>query len=213
MSSKLELLAATVDRLGAECPWTAAQKSEDMMHYLRKECLEVEEVLLGARSRPVDKANLTQELGDVLFDVLLLIRVSARDHGIDLESCCTSAVEKIERRCPYLSDPALRAATASDATRLWSQAKLAEQTAGGCHNAAESRTHEPCLASAQVVGTAPVECEEVVGARAAASISRHEEGAIDTPLAGLSEWEADLLSDLRRGSDASDEDLSYTSGD
>ncbi|KAL3928850.1 MAG: hypothetical protein SGPRY_002215, partial [Prymnesium sp.] len=97
--SDLEALMAAVARLGEVCPWTAAQRSEDMMLYLRKECIELDQVLLQARTRPLNTAELTQELGDVLFDVLMLIQVSARDHGVGLEACCNITQICSERGC------------------------------------------------------------------------------------------------------------------
>jgi NTP pyrophosphatase (non-canonical NTP hydrolase) len=74
-TSVMQELLSAVERLGAVCPWTAEKRAEDMIHYTRKELLEVEEVFLHARHAPLCSRNLVQELGDVLFDVLLLIQV------------------------------------------------------------------------------------------------------------------------------------------
>ena len=68
----LELLATKIDQLGEECPWTAAQRPEDMLFHLRSEIMETEAAL---REKSVDREALTKELGDVLFCALLLARV------------------------------------------------------------------------------------------------------------------------------------------
>ena len=72
----LELLATKIDQLGEECPWTAAQRPEDMLFHLRSEIMETEAAL---REKSVDAEALTKELGDVLFCALLLARVCERD--------------------------------------------------------------------------------------------------------------------------------------
>ena len=48
MRPSLTKLLAYVDRLDAVCPWTAAQRAADMMHYTRKELIEVDDVLREA---------------------------------------------------------------------------------------------------------------------------------------------------------------------
>ena len=45
MEVNLNSLTANVGALGVECPWTRRQKTADMLFYLRKELLEVEEEL------------------------------------------------------------------------------------------------------------------------------------------------------------------------
>ena len=71
-------LARLVARLGAECPWTRAQNTSDVVRYTRAELLEVEQ----AASRSWSEAEageqtdeLADELGDVLLNALLLIEV------------------------------------------------------------------------------------------------------------------------------------------
>ena len=69
------------------------------------------------------------ELGDVLFDTLLLIQVSSRDHGVSLEMCAASAVAKLRKRSPYIFDGGPEVATAADAQALWQASKRAEREA------------------------------------------------------------------------------------
>ena len=102
-------LESLVHRLGRECPWTRAQDASDMIYHTRKELLEVEEVFRDAKRRgdssAPDSKELTKELGDVLFDVLMLIEVTSREHqGVSLEACKASACAKVRKRCPYIFD-------------------------------------------------------------------------------------------------------------
>ena len=99
-SSSLTALTGHIARLGVECPWTKKQATADMLFYLRKEIIEVEEEL---RKDDVDVHALTKELGDVLFDALMAIEVTRRAHPeVTLEACAASANTKLERRCPYI---------------------------------------------------------------------------------------------------------------
>ena len=76
----LTQLTQVVRRLGdGECPWTKEQSAWDLLYYMRKELIEVEEELRKHRRADAPAQDLVGELGDVLFDALLLIRVQGVD--------------------------------------------------------------------------------------------------------------------------------------
>ena len=130
-----------VQALGHGCPWTKAQRCEDMMFWMRKELIEVEEVLRAADGaggnpvKPVDGNELIKELGDVLFDALMMIQCAKAQFpgsGVSVEACAASACVKIKRRCPYIFDEEHdRATTVADAERAWQAAKQKERVAAG----------------------------------------------------------------------------------
>ena len=132
----LQSLIGHVDQLGKECPWTAAQQPEDMLFHLRKELIEVEEVLRAHRNRPAEAdprlkkpsiEALVTELGDVLFDALMLIEVAQRDTpAVTLEACAASSNAKLRRRAPYIFPGGAHVANLADAERVWQQAKQEE---------------------------------------------------------------------------------------
>jgi NTP pyrophosphatase (non-canonical NTP hydrolase) len=121
--SSLAQLATLISRLGQSCPWTRAQSPRDMLFWTRKECLEVEEVI--RKPAPIDSKALTKELGDVLFDVLMMIEVSGREHEVTLESCCASACEKLRQRSPYLFSGA-SPKSIEEAEAMWQAGKRQE---------------------------------------------------------------------------------------
>jgi NTP pyrophosphatase (non-canonical NTP hydrolase) len=133
-SAELGDLTRLVQRLGdGECPWTKQQSAADILFYLRTEMIEVEEVLRKQHKRPASGPELAQdligELGDVLFDALLLIRVCERDQpGVSLQSVCDSANRKLQRRCAYLFDGS-GVASMEDAEAAWQAAKQVERQA------------------------------------------------------------------------------------
>ena len=103
-------LARLVARLGAECPWTRAQNTSDVVRYTRAELLEVEQ----AASRSWSEAEageqtdeLADELGDVLFNALLLIEVARRERPqLSVDTSAAAAVRKLRRPCHASPTPA-----------------------------------------------------------------------------------------------------------
>ena len=70
-------LHRVVSCLGDSCPWTESITSEDMLHYLESEIRELREEIVATkrcneRAKADQKVAMISELGDVLFDVLML---------------------------------------------------------------------------------------------------------------------------------------------
>ena len=142
---RLGELGSLVEDLGRRCPWTAAQQAGDMLYYTRRELLEVEEVL---RKRQGD-ARLAEEVGDVLFDALLLAQVCTRDHAaVSVDACCASAIAKLRRRCPYMFGGE-EAQTREEAEAQWQRAKRTEKAGGEAGGEAPPPTTERAAARAE----------------------------------------------------------------
>jgi NTP pyrophosphatase (non-canonical NTP hydrolase) len=122
-------LAAVVSRLQTVCPWTQTQSAADMLAFTRMELVETEEAM-GALAASSATAHLESELGDVLFNVLMLIEACGKEeHGTGgLERVCEASVAKLRRRAPYAFDGGPRVQTAEDADKLW-QVRLPRQPA------------------------------------------------------------------------------------
>tara|TARA_B110001452_G_scaffold34480_1_gene26597 strand:- start:316 stop:870 length:555 start_codon:yes stop_codon:yes gene_type:complete len=122
--NNLSELVARVAQLGRECPWTAEQTPQTVLSYMKEECSEVEAALNTAASE-----ELTSELGDVLFNALLLIEVCARDGGVSVDAAAAASVSKLRRRYPPLFDGSLDGMSAAQANEAWSTGKAAEEAA------------------------------------------------------------------------------------
>jgi XTP/dITP diphosphohydrolase len=119
-------LADIVTRLGEECPWTQVQEVGDVIGYTQAELLEAQQAVGAAEAD-----ELVDELGDVLFNTLLLIEVARRERPqVSLDMCAEAAVRKLRRRTPYLfgGPPAT---TIEEAEAAWQQAKAAERSRRG----------------------------------------------------------------------------------
>jgi len=103
----LEPLLSTVDTLcatrgvAAQCPWSAARTTGEFLPYLSSEIEEVQEALEDLRlstdeERQRATQHLTAELGDLLFDALMAVRLAERDHeGVTLEAVALAAARKV----------------------------------------------------------------------------------------------------------------------
>ncbi|NLI98396.1 nucleoside triphosphate pyrophosphohydrolase [bacterium] len=90
-------LKEIVDRLRRECPWDRAQTMQSIRHLYVEEAYELSEALESA-----DSLRISEELGDLLYIVLMGIRI-AEDEGIaSYEQVEEKAAEKLIRRHPHV---------------------------------------------------------------------------------------------------------------
>lgn len=116
----LEILEI-ISRCQAECPWTKVQKPEEIIAQAKSELAEVETALANN-----DMANLEEELGDVLYDILLLMSVCKVHKNIDVKKSLTMLRDKMIRRKPYLYGDE-KAETVEDVLRIWKRVKEEEK--------------------------------------------------------------------------------------
>lgn len=114
-----------MDRLRSPggCPWDAEQTHESLVPYLIEEAHEAVEALESG-----DRAEMADELGDVLLQVLFHARVAQEDpeQPFDIDDVAGGLVEKLRRRHPHV----FADATVEDAdavARNWDSIKAAEK--------------------------------------------------------------------------------------
>jgi len=118
--AKLENL---VDRLRGEngCPWDRDQTRESLKPMLVEEAYEVLDALDA-----VDPAELKEELGDLLFQVVFHARIAKENGEFTLAEVIDRLHDKMVRRHPHVFGSAeLR--TAEDVLRNWEDIKAAEK--------------------------------------------------------------------------------------
>jgi MazG family protein len=117
-------LVEVMDTLRVHCPWDAKQTHESLAPYLLEECYEALEALEGG-----DPAELRDELGDVLLQVVFHARVAAErtdGTGFDIDDVATGIVEKLIRRHPHVFSD-VKVSGAEDVKRNWDAIKAAER--------------------------------------------------------------------------------------
>ena len=113
-----ERITALMDRLRAECPWDREQSFETIAPYTVEESYEV----MDAVERK-DMADLKNELGDLLFQVLFHLKMASEIGAFDFEDVCEGLVEKMVRRHPHVF--------AGGEVPDWDTIKAAERKGGG----------------------------------------------------------------------------------
>lgn len=106
---RLHALLDLVDRLRAPdgCPWDRAQTIESFQPYLLEEVYELLEATAASPTgAPVrDPDPVQEELGDVLFNALMLVRIGADAGRFDLDGVAGGITDKLIRRHPHVFAP------------------------------------------------------------------------------------------------------------
>lgn len=125
--SGFEELVGVVARLRGEggCPWDRAQTPESLRPYLLEEVYE----LVDAIDRG-DHAELRKELGDVLFQVVLVAQMAGEYGWFSLDDVLSGIVEKMIRRHPHVFDPDHVAGRDEGGVSAWESRKEKERTGG-----------------------------------------------------------------------------------
>lgn len=126
---------AVMDRLRSPggCAWVAAQDHESLAPFVREEAHEVTEALEAVIADPEDprpRADLADELGDLLFQVLFHARVAADHAGapFDVDDVAAALVDKLVRRNPHVFGEAV-AETLEEIEAQWQAVKAEEKAA------------------------------------------------------------------------------------
>ena len=124
--TRLLNLVAVMDRLRTECPWDAKQTHDSLAPYLLEETYEALEALEGG-----DPADLREELGDVLLQVLFHARIAAErgdETGYTIDDVADGIASKLVRRHPHVFGD-VTVAGAGEVKQNWDTIKAAERAA------------------------------------------------------------------------------------
>jgi nucleoside triphosphate diphosphatase len=105
------------------CPWDIAQSFETIAPYTIEEAYEVAEAITNG-----NKAELKDELGDLLFQVVYHARMAQEDGDFDVRDVATAIAEKMLRRHPHVFGTA-SVEDADAQTRAWEDSKASERIA------------------------------------------------------------------------------------
>ena len=106
------------------CPWDLEQDFETIAPYTIEEAYEVADAI--DRN---DMADLKDELGDLLLQVVFHARMAEEAGHFDLTDVVTAICDKMERRHPHIFGDG------SDGPHLWEQIKAKERDAKGAASA------------------------------------------------------------------------------
>jgi MazG family protein len=117
------------------CPWDREQTHASLAKHLIEEAWELHDAIAALESaseaeRPRAIADLAEELGDVLLQVVLHSQIAQERGDFDLADVQDGLVRKIVRRHPHVFGDA-SASTTRDVQRNWEAIKAGERAAAG----------------------------------------------------------------------------------
>lgn len=130
IQSLIEIVAALRGPDG--CPWDKEQTHHSLTPYAQEEVAELIEAIESGNDR-----ETKDELGDVLFQVLLHSQLAFERGAFSFADVVQSLNEKMIRRHPHVFGD-VRVADSGEVLQNWEQIKKAEKAAGGGSTAASS---------------------------------------------------------------------------
>ena len=117
------------------CPWDREQTHASLAKHLIEEAWELHDAIAALETaseaeRPRAIADLAEELGDVLLQVVLHSQIAQERGDFDLADVQDGLVRKIVRRHPHVFGDA-SAATTRDVQQNWETIKAGERAAAG----------------------------------------------------------------------------------
>jgi XTP/dITP diphosphohydrolase len=107
-------------QLRTGCPWDAEQTHASLVRYLVEETLEVVEAIEVG-----DDTELTEELGDLLLQVVFHSEIAAESGRFDIEDVARRISDKLIARHPYVFTDA---EVPTDLIGSWERAKAVEKS-------------------------------------------------------------------------------------
>lgn len=126
------------------CPWDKQQNHISLTPYAIEETYEMVEALEGG-----DDAEICEELGDVLFQVVLHAELARERGAFKIEDVIHSISEKIVRRHPHVFSNT-KVDSIDDVLKNWDLIKTEEKA--GKKPKPLFKTHFPALQTAQKIG-------------------------------------------------------------
>lgn len=122
----MQELRSVVARLRKDCPWDAAQTADSMRPYLLEECHETLEAI--SEGSP---AQVREELGDLLFQILLISEIYKEQGLFDLDDVAQGIAQKMIRRHPHVYADRPPEPDAKSTIAQWEKDKSRERGQGG----------------------------------------------------------------------------------
>lgn len=131
MSKSFDELVAVMERLRAPggCPWDAEQTYASLSQYLLEEAYETFDAIHEADATG-DTANLREELGDLLLQVIFHSTIAREKGDFTIEEVADGVAKKLVLRHPHVFGDA-KLARAQDVLDNWDTLKANERKASG----------------------------------------------------------------------------------
>jgi tetrapyrrole methylase family protein/MazG family protein len=128
VASEVERFHQLVRRLRAECPWDAEQTHASLTRHLLEETYEVLDALDHVdEDTGAGFADLEEELGDLLFQVVFHSVLAAEEGQFTLADVARGIHDKLHARHPHVFDPQPGVNDTAHLTAEWERRKVQEK--------------------------------------------------------------------------------------
>ncbi|MEL6139547.1 MAG: nucleoside triphosphate pyrophosphohydrolase [Cyanobacteria bacterium J06628_6] len=103
------------------CPWDLKQTPESLVPYVTEEAYEVVDAIQRG-----DRADIAEELGDLLLQVMLQSQIFSEEGAFDIGDVAEGIAEKLIRRHPHVFGDSL-AETPEEVKQAWEKIKAEEK--------------------------------------------------------------------------------------
>lgn len=103
------------------CPWDREQTIASMLQYIENEVHEVRQAIENG-----DHQNLKEELGDVLFQIVMVAQIAKENGYFELSDVINDVTKKIKSRHTWVFGKD-KAKTPEEALKMWQKNKLKEK--------------------------------------------------------------------------------------
>ncbi len=146
------------------CPWDRKQDHVSLKRYLLEECAEVLDAIDGG-----DMAELMDELGDVLLQVLFHATIAQERGDFDMRDVTDNLVRKLIKRHPHVFADAV-AQNPDEVLKQWDEIK---------HEEKEDKSHTAKLKSVPKSMTALMRAQKVLSRAAKSGLMSEQENDIE----------------------------------
>jgi tetrapyrrole methylase family protein/MazG family protein len=124
MAKALDQLKSVVARLRSPkgCPWDREQTHKSLVPFLHEESNELADALKGGRW-----PEMEDELGDILFHVILHAKIAEEKGWFTFEDVARSQALKLRRRHPHVFARDRHFDSANEVLRHWKEIKAEER--------------------------------------------------------------------------------------
>lgn len=129
------------------CPWDLEQTHKTLLPYLIEESYEYVEAVESG-----DPKHMEEEIGDVLFQVLLHTSMGEETKSFSLESSAKILADKLVRRHPHVFGEKVEGITSEQVLENWQKIKKVEKGEVKKYSIDEKNLHAPALESAYKIG-------------------------------------------------------------
>lgn len=120
----VEVIAALRGENG--CPWDKEQTHESLKRYIIEEAAEVV-AAVNIYEKTGNAANLQEELGDLLLQVVLQARIAEEEGLFNIEDVAKGIADKMVRRHPHVFEPGMETDSMEEIHRVWDEIKEKEK--------------------------------------------------------------------------------------